>query len=303
MRTLVFLSLVACASADSSAGEVAKSAASTGFWDHWGDGQAELAGYALVQPRYGELRQGTAVHVTVTEDFTRGDRVKSEGGHGDEYPVVKLNAVRDFQTGIYDYNLLTSVFLPLDGSMPRGQPTKLSFSGQEWCGHVYDQLIVDPGKAQWTGHSYFDGEADRTKGMSVPEDAVFEDAMPLLGRDLAGRVVGPGESVEVPWLRAMLDHRFAHEPLALTTATLTRSTGTRELTVPAGTFTVYDLTATLADGSSTTWSFEQAAPHRLIAWQGSDGEAGKLTGSVRDPYWAHHGNADAKLREALNLPE
>ena len=28
----------------------------------------------------------------------------------DVYPVLKLNVVRDFQTGIYNYNTLTSVF-------------------------------------------------------------------------------------------------------------------------------------------------------------------------------------------------
>ena len=26
------------------------------FWKHWGDGQAELSGYRLTQPRYGAAR-------------------------------------------------------------------------------------------------------------------------------------------------------------------------------------------------------------------------------------------------------
>ncbi|HNF59796.1 MAG TPA: hypothetical protein PLN89_09495, partial [Elusimicrobiota bacterium] len=33
------------------------------FWKHWGDGQAEVAGYDLVFPRYGHPRRGVAVAV------------------------------------------------------------------------------------------------------------------------------------------------------------------------------------------------------------------------------------------------
>ena len=98
--------------------DVAPSQAPPGFWDHWGDGSAELAGYRLTQPRYGQARRGEAVFVTVTEEFTRATRVKSDGGHGDEYPILKLNEVRDFQTGVYDYNVLTSSFLALTGAAP-----------------------------------------------------------------------------------------------------------------------------------------------------------------------------------------
>src|SRR5258708_5205492 len=75
------------------------------FWAHWGDGKAELDGYALTQPRYGQKRAGTAVLIFVTEDFSDSLRVKADPGKhpaADVYPVLKLNFVRDFQTGIYD---------------------------------------------------------------------------------------------------------------------------------------------------------------------------------------------------------
>jgi hypothetical protein len=48
------------------------------------------------------------------------------------YPVLKLNAVRKFQTGIYDYSVLTSTFARTAAGFP---VAKLSFSIQEWCGH------------------------------------------------------------------------------------------------------------------------------------------------------------------------
>ena len=72
-----------------------------------------MNGYRLVQPRYGAKRAGTAVLIYVTEDFSDSLRVKADPGKhpaSDVYPVLKLNAVRDFQTGIYDYNVMTSVF-------------------------------------------------------------------------------------------------------------------------------------------------------------------------------------------------
>src|SRR5213082_2862718 len=86
------------------------------FWKHWGDGKGELAGYDLTIPRYGQSRKGVAVTVFVTETFSNSLRVKSDPGHhpkSDEFPVMKLNLVEDFATGIYDYNLLTSSFVAL----------------------------------------------------------------------------------------------------------------------------------------------------------------------------------------------
>src|SRR6185503_7282151 len=81
------------------------------FWKRWGDGRGELAGYDLTFPRYGSLRKGVAITIFVTETFSHSLRVKSDPGRhpaSDEYPVMKLNLVQDFGTGIYDYNLMTS---------------------------------------------------------------------------------------------------------------------------------------------------------------------------------------------------
>src|SRR5678815_4531164 len=87
------------------------------FWQHWGDGKAVL--------------------IFVTEDFSDSLRVKADPGKhpaSDVYPVLKLNFVRDFQTGVYDYNVMTSTFLKTESGFA---PAKVSFSAQEWCGHTY----------------------------------------------------------------------------------------------------------------------------------------------------------------------
>ncbi len=98
--------------------------------------------------------------IFVTEDFSDSLRVKADPGKhaaADVFPVLKLNFVRDFQTGIYDYNVLTSSFFRTESGFA---PAKISFSSQEWCGHVYEQLLTRGNKIVGESHSYFDGEAD-----------------------------------------------------------------------------------------------------------------------------------------------
>ena len=270
------------------------------FWSHWGDGRAELAGYRLTQPRYGAERSGEAVLITVTEDFTRAGRVKTDGGHRDEYPVLKLNAIRDWQTGVYDYNVMTSTFLPLDGSVRRGVPTKISFSSQEWCGHIWEQMRIDGSAAGRTSHSYFDGEADHYESLAIPEGGTFADAMPLLVRGLLGEFIGAGEELEVPWLRSAMNRHLNHENTLWGRATLSRSSETVATEVPAGRFVTETWTA--SDGkSTTTWFVEADAPHRIIAWETSEGERAELTGSVRSSYWTKNNPGDEALRAQLGL--
>ena len=266
-----------------------------GFWKHWGDGKAEVAGYQLTQPRYGELRTGEAVLITVTEDFTRAGRVKTNGGNRDEYPVVKLNEIRHWQTGSYDYNVMTSSFLPLDGSNPRGLPTKISFSSQEWCGHIWEQLRVDESGAGRVQHSYFDGEADWTETLPITKDSLFADPMPLIVRGLTGPLMKPGEVRTIPWMRSSFDRRLNHEPNLWGQARLERSLEAMSITVPAGQFQVTEWK--VDDGvDQTSWFVEVEAPHRLIAWEVSDGERGELTGAVRSSYWQKKRIADPALR-------
>lgn len=270
------------------------------LWDHWGDGRAELSGYRLIQPRYGQARRGEAVLVFVTEDFTAGDRVKSDGGHGDEFPVIKLNEIRDFQTGVYDYNAMTSVFVRLDGADPVGVPTKVSFGMQEWCGQVYDQLITHPGRYERTSHSYFDGEADRGSVVALPTDALFLDGMPLLARGFVGPLVEPGAQLSVSLHPRLIDLRFAHAEASWLEAQLSRAPRPTSIEVPAGRFEVERFTVAVGQ---QRWSYdiERAQPHRLIRWQGPDGELGELTGSIREPYWRLHDNGHEQVRARLGL--
>ncbi|NUM75882.1 hypothetical protein HUU40_16080, partial [candidate division KSB1 bacterium] len=127
------------------------------FWGWWGDGKAELSSYQTKTQRYGELREGYAVLVFVTEEISRTTRIKVESEAippADRAPVMKLNHVVKFPTGIYDYSLLTSTFSSIESEFgrPPFEPLKISFTAQEWCGHVYQMLIPQRDQVELTLH-------------------------------------------------------------------------------------------------------------------------------------------------------
>lgn len=268
------------------------------FWKHWGDGQAELNGYRLKQPRYGAVREGTAVLIFVTEDFSDSLRVKADPGRhppSDVYPVLKLNAVRDFQTGIYHYDVMTSTFARVAPGWP---VAKASFSSQEWCGLVYHHLAPRDGRVSGVFHSYFDGEADGTDDLALPADGVFEDALPILLRGWQGAYLPPGQKKTVPYLPSLLFARLAHQRLAWGRADIARAAAVETVTVPAGRFRVATWTVAEEKGPTTTWQFEADPPYRLVRWSSTTGEEGTLLGSKRLPYWKLNGPGGEKhLRE------
>jgi hypothetical protein len=271
------------------------------FWAHWGDGRAELNGYRLSQPRYGATRQGTAILIYVTEDFSDALRVKADPGRhpkSDVYPVLKLNDVRDFQTGIYDYNVMTSVFARVAPGWPLA---KISFSSQEWCGQVWRQLVPRSGRLQGVLHSYFDGEADANDELWIPPDGVYADLLPILLRGWGGAYLEPGESRSVPYLPSLLAARLAHRPLAWGRATIRRGAETRTQAVPAGTFEVVVWTVSEDGGATTTFMFESRAPFRLVRRFDDAGEEALLLGSARLPYWELNRPGSEKQLRILGL--
>jgi hypothetical protein len=303
MPTLVFCALATACGSEATArpvASVAKTQAIGGFWDVWGDGAAELDHYTLTTPRYGELRTGTALLVFVTEDFTAGQVVKSDGGHGDEFPVWKLNDVRHFQTGIYDYEVMTSTFLRVDGKAPLGQVVKVSNSVQEWCGHAYAQLVPRGEVLDWTLHSYFDGEADQQRELALPEGGIFVDALPQLVRGWVGALVEPGGERTFRAMPTLLHDRFAHVEPAWTDIVIRSAPAASTVTVPAGTFDVREISAELS-GVTTTWSVETTSPWRIVAWRRTDGEHAELVASQRLPYWSMHSQADEAALGGLGL--
>jgi len=127
------------------------------FNNYWYVGKAEITSYKLSQVRYGEVHEGTAVNIFVTEDFLPQKQVKADSKNEENIPILKLNSTKKYTTGIYPYSLMTSTFSPININH---NALKISFSAQEWCGNTFVQLNnrVD---YEIQFYSYFESNADR----------------------------------------------------------------------------------------------------------------------------------------------
>jgi len=270
------------------------------FDQTWYDGRAELDGYRLVVSRYGENRNATAVMIFVTEPFSRSQHVKLDDANAnpsDTFTALKLNLVRDFQTGIYDYNTMVSLFVRAQSM----EPVKLAFSSMEWCGQVYSEMIFGKKEIRGTYASYFEGESGPIM-MGRPPAGVTEDELFIALRGLHEDYLAPGASTVVPYLPGVFYARLSHHRLEWTQATVARATQDESITVPAGTFDTMRHDVHIADGRNGVFHIESAYPHRIIKWSLPPDVGGELTGSTRLEYWKLHGEGDQKYLMELGLP-
>jgi hypothetical protein len=128
------------------------------FKNYWYAGKAEITSYKLEQARYGELREGKAVLIYVTEPFLADKQVKADQSNPNNVSVLKLNSTKNFITGIYPYSIMNSSFYPVADNQ---HAIKLTTSIQEWCGQVYAQLN-NRENFEINSFSYFESEGDQT---------------------------------------------------------------------------------------------------------------------------------------------
>jgi len=286
------LSLASCGNSPPLPGKPAKEVNRFGsdFWATWGDGYAEVSTYQLVIPRYGAPREGESILIFVSETFSERQRVKADPGRNpqsDEFPVMKLNWQKNFQTGIYDYSEMLSSFLGLApmGGRKTGVLAKAAFSRQEWCGQIFAQALFDASQVRVSGASYFDGDSDLSQTLSWQQDGLSEDALAFWVRGMASPYLKPGQSKEVPFLTSLRSSRDAHLPMAWSRINLTRGATTQKLDSPAGEFEVEVFSAQLTNGKGFVFFVENEAPYRIIRWQFTSGEAAELVASERVKYW------------------
>jgi hypothetical protein len=269
------------------------------FSAHWHDGKAELDGYRLTVSRYGQDRAGHAVMIFVTEPFSESKRVKVNDhtkNPEDTFDALKLNLVRDFQTGIYDYNTMVSVF----SRSSNFDPVKITFTSAEWCGQVYSELLFDPTEVRSSFYSYFEDESAR-RVLPRPEGGVCEDNLFILLRGLRGDYLDPGASKTVDYLPGVFYSRLTHKKLNWTKATISRRPESERVTVPAGQFEtmVYEVST---GGRLGVFYIEGAYPHRIVRWELGPDVKGELTGSQRLEYWGLNREGDESYLDDLGLP-
>ena len=267
------------------------------FWQTWSDGRAEVSGYSLSVNRYGQQRQGQAILIFVTEPFSISKQVKVDrydAANPDHTIALKLNLIKRFRTGVYDYALMTSVFtIPQEAF----RTIKGTFSSQEWCGQVFENLSNTRGQGRLQVDSYFEGES----GVQTFNEAVeLEDALWIQARGLASG--GPGHTMLTTRRIRSAAHRRLNHQSAVLSPLKTSWSGPHTYQVPMGSLRVRTIRWQRTPNIECALHIEVSVPHRIVGWTCSDGEDARLTGSQRMPYWNQARLGDERLLRGLGLP-
>lgn len=264
------------------------------FDAYWYAGEAELSSYTLKQARYGEIREGHAVLIYVTEDFLKKEQVKADRYNKSNIPVLKLNYTKKFNTGIYPYSIMQSTFYPVSDD---GHALKVSASMQEWCGHVYSQLN-NRSQFELTSHSYFEGEADQS--FSLPKTHLENEIWTKIRINPSKLPTGKMEMI--PSLEfCRLKHKACKAYKA--TASLVQEAGLSVYTIDYP-----------ALNRSLTIEFQSTFPHVIESWSetfqsGFGSNAKTLTSTakriktVQSKYWTQNRNKHEVLRDSLGIRE
>lgn len=277
---------------------------SEAFQQKWYTGKAELSSYALQQARYGEVRNGEAVLIFVTEDFSTDKVVKLDEPDktSNKVRVLKMNMTKKFVTGIYPYSMMLSVFTPVSEEGIK-KTVKADCSSQEWCGHTFSQLKLNGGNYNWKLYSYFEkeGEQDKKLGDDLMEDELWN----CIRINPAALPQG-----KVSMLPGLLWQRLSHIEMKAQDAVLSLS--------KSDTFFIKDsslqmYTIHYPDAQRTLQIYFQATfPHQIFGWQETypDGFGNNkkmlTTKAIRkktiwSDYWKHNTVADSSYLDSLQL--
>jgi len=272
-----------------------------GFGAYWYQGKAEITNYHLEQARYGQINEGHAVLIFVTEDFSKSKHVKLDnpGKAGkDAVKVLKLNATRKFNTGIYPYSMMRSVFTPVYRN-DHPQTLKLTTSSQEWCGHTFTQLNLEDDHYRARLYSYFESEGDQD--MELPDVLLEDELWNLIRLDPESLPVGT-----VKLIPGTMYQRLSHEQLKPYNARISQevnptNTGIMEYTINYETL----------DRKLIIY-YNKSFPHEIERWEekrtsGFGPDAKTLTTTAVKKkrmmldYWNKNNVADSTYQQELGL--
>ncbi|MBX2840516.1 MAG: hypothetical protein KTR26_01995 [Flammeovirgaceae bacterium] len=271
------------------------------FGDYWYQGEAELTSYKLEQARYGEIHEGKAVLIFVTEGFSKKNLVKLDNPNNagdDNVTVMKLNFTKKFDTGIYPYSLMASVFTPVErNKFPN--TLKVTASAQEWCGHTFTQLNLKGNQYKGALNSYFESEGDQE--LSLNKTFLEDEIWNIIRLD--PQSLPTGDFKVIP---GTLFQRLKHLEFDVvnTSATLKKEPEESGLMQYQVHFDQPERDLII--------NFQKEFPHEIISWEESyvDGfgeNATKLTTkaskieTLKTDYWTKHNNEHTGLRKDLGL--
>ncbi|MFH6772091.1 septum formation inhibitor Maf [Gaetbulibacter aestuarii] len=257
---------------------------SEAFKAYWYRGKAEVTSYKLEQARYGEMRDGHAVLVYVTEDFLPKEQVKADYRNPENISVLKLNSIKKFTTGIYPYSIMQSTFYPVNNEE---HAIKVSASIQEWCGQTYMQLN-NRTDFEATIHSYFQSEGDQNFHL---QKTILENELWTQLR-IDPKSLPVGELEIIPSFEYL---RLKHEKLQAFKANASLHQGVYRISYP-------DLQRELEI------HFSPDFPYDILSWEETYPDNDKMLTTkatklkmLKTAYWHENSNSYERLRDTLGI--
>ena len=263
------------------------------FNSYWYANKAEIRTYILTQSRYGELHQGTATVIFVAQPFLKNKGVKPDSYTGGQVPVLKMNLLKKFGTGIYPYSMMLSTFTPL--KEPIGL-IKATASGQEWCGQIFSQMNQRKEHYDVVSYSYFEEEGDTqfTLPTVVTEDEIWSRIR------LDYKSLPQGEFTIIPGLyyTRLEQHQFKTEK-AIGKLHVQKNKSSYTLTYPNR-------------KRNLKISFKTAFPHEIVKWEETYAykrapdkrltTTAVLEQSKNIDYWNYNAEKYKSIRKELGVP-
>lgn len=263
------------------------------FNDYWYAAKAEIKTYKLTQARYGELHQGMATTIFVTEPFLKEKGVKPNYPHKNQVPVLKMNLLKKFGTGIYPYSMMLSTFTPIKESEG---VIKASASGQEWCGQIFSQMNQRQGKYNVVSYSYFEQEGDTQ--FNLPTVFTEDEVWSRIRIDYKKLPLGTINIIPGLYYTRLEQHKFEVEKATASLKTHKENT-------------IYTLKYPKRNRTLAI-TFTTSFPHEIIKWEETyaDKRAPEkmlttiaiLDKSKNIDYWNYSAEKYKSIRKELNVP-
>lgn len=263
------------------------------FNSYWYANKAEIRTYTLTQSRYGELHQGNATVIFVAQPFLKKKGVKPDGYNKTQVPVLKMNLLKKFGTGIYPYAMMLSTFTPINELQG---VLKATASGQEWCGQIFSQMNKRNEHYDVVSYSYFEEEGDRQ--FTVPTIFTEDEIWSRIRLDYKSLPKGAITIIPGLYYTRLEQHKFEAEKA---TATLTVN----------GKESIYTLTYPKRKRTLAI-TFNTIFPHEIVKWEETYADkrapnkslttTGILNKAKNIDYWNYNAEKYKSIREELGVP-
>ncbi len=265
------------------------------FNSYWYSDKAEIRTYQLNQARYGEMHQGTATLIFVTEPFLNKKGVKPDNYKTtkSKTQVLKMNFLKKFGTGIYPYSMMLSTFTPIADAQG---VLKANVTGQEWCGHIFSQMRKKDNHYDVASYSYFEEEGDIK--FKLPSVFTEDEIWSRIRIDYKNLPVGDIEVIPGLYYTRLEQHELKAEK-----ANAKLSVNDKE--------SVYTLHYPKRN-RTLALTFNTSFPHEIVKWEETYADkrapdkvlttTATLDQARNIDYWNYNAEKHKKIRRELGVP-